>query len=73
MKRYPAIEFAARHGRRIAVVGALLFALGSVVCVLRGGPVLALAIGLPAALALFALLRLGAEMIEVIADTLLPR
>lgn len=73
MKRYPAIEFAARFGRRIALVGAILFALASILCALQVGSILSLAIGIPVALVLFGLLRLGAEMIEVVADTLLPR
>lgn len=73
VKRYPAIEFAARHGRRIALAAGVLAALGSIAAFAMGGSPAQLAWGLIGAVVVFAGLRVGAEMIEVIADTLLPR
>lgn len=73
MKRYPAIEFLARHGRRLAW---LVFAVIAVVGIACGWLVGNLA-AIPVAVVLAALcglvVRVGVEVVEVIADTLLPR
>jgi hypothetical protein len=73
IKRYPAIELAARHGRKIALIIGVLAALASIASFLANGSAGRLAWGLILSGGLFVALRIGAEMIEVIADTLLPR
>lgn len=73
MKRYPAIEFMTRHGRRCAICVAVISAMGGLVAgVLYSSSTLA-ALSIFGGLCIGACLRLAAEVIEVIADTLLPR
>ena len=73
VKRYPAIELIARHGRRIATglgVVAVATALGAF---FLGGTWERLGAGLVGAALVFGFARVGAELVEVIAETLLPR
>ena len=72
-KRFPAIEFIAKRGRMIAIVVAILPAIAAVILFAQHGSALQLAAGLAGAAVLYAFLRLGVELIEVIAETLLPR
>ena len=73
MKSYPAIEAVVRHGQRLAVVGAVLVAGFSVASYAAGGSLLQLAAGLVAAAATYGVLKVAVELVEVVADTLLPK
>jgi hypothetical protein len=73
MKTYPAIALAARHGRRAAIVIGLLVLLASLVAAVRDGGLIPIIAAFVWGLVAWALARLLAELIEVIADTLLPR
>jgi hypothetical protein len=73
MKRYPAIELVAVHGRRIAAASGAVAALAALVSFVRMPEWSALVYGLLAAALTFFLLRVAAEIIEVVADTLLPK
>lgn len=73
MKTYPAITLVARHGRRAAIAfGVLVFLIGFVSAWNAGG-VLPLVMAAVAGVVAWAIARLLAELVEVIADTLLPR
>jgi membrane-associated PAP2 superfamily phosphatase len=72
-KRFPFIEFVAHHGRRSALIAAGLSGLGALACFAQGGRAAVLVVGVIVSIVLYAGLRLGAELIEVIAETLLPR
>lgn len=72
-KRFPAIELVAKRGRMIAIIIAILAAIVAVICFVQHGSALQLLVGLAGAAVLYGLLRLGVELIEVIAETLLPR
>jgi hypothetical protein len=73
IKTYPAVLFVARHGRRIAVMAAAVIVLvTTAVSAAYESPALLL-LGPPIAGLGWALTRLAAELIEVIAETLLPR
>lgn len=72
-KRFPAIEFVAKRGRIVVAVVALLFAIAAAISFGRHGGMVPLLAGLGGAAVLYALLRLGVELVEVIAETLLPR
>jgi len=73
VKTYPAVLLMAGHGRRIALVVGLLVAVLALGLFAAGfGPVLLVA-GLVAAGVAWAGLRLAAELVEVVAETLLPR
>lgn len=73
-KTYPAVVLMANHGRRIALAAAAFIALLAVALFLVAliGPV-GLAAGVVAAGVVWAGLRLFAELVEVVAETLLPR
>ncbi|MGE0384144.1 MAG: hypothetical protein AB7Q97_05390 [Gammaproteobacteria bacterium] len=73
VKRYPAIELVARHGRTGALVLGLLSAAGAIGGFLMTHAPGRLIGGLLSAAVLYGLLRVGAELVEVIAETLLPR
>ncbi len=73
MKTYPAIALAARHGRRAAIGIGVLVLLASLVAATKQGGIVPFVWALVAGIAAWALARLLAELIEVIADTLLPR
>lgn len=72
--RYPAIEFVALHGRKLAVaVGALAALLAAVHVTLSGfGPFVTVIASVAAGAAGWALARVGAEIVELIAETLMP-
>ena len=73
MKQYPAIEFIARNGRRVAwVAGAGLGVAGMAAAFVQQSATHA-AIGLLAGVAAWGVLRVAAEVVEVVAETLLPR
>ena len=72
-KRFPAIELVAKHGRTLAIVLACLPALAAVITFTQHGSTARLMGGLVGAVILYAALRLAVELIEVIAETLLPR
>jgi hypothetical protein len=73
VKTYPAVLFVAARGRSIAVVIGLLAALASVGLYAAGAGPAALLFGLPLAGLTWAAMRLVAEIVEVVAETLLPR
>ncbi len=73
MKTYPAITLVARHGRRAAIaIGVLVFLIG-LLSALNAGGVVPLMMAAVNAVIAWGLARLAAELIEVIAETLLPR
>jgi hypothetical protein len=72
-KTYPAVELTARHGRKASVGIGVVLALLAIGLYAAGGSLPALACGLVLAGAAWALARLGAEIVEVVAETLLPR
>jgi uncharacterized membrane protein YeaQ/YmgE (transglycosylase-associated protein family) len=75
VKRYRAIELVARRGRLAALIVAVIVGVAAVsmatFCA-RGATPWMVA-GLIGAVLTYAVLRIGAEVIEVIAETLLPR
>jgi len=71
--RFPAIELIAKRGRTIAAGIAVLAAVAAIISFVLNGSTLQLVGGLVGAAVLYALLRLAVELIEVIAETLLPR
>ena len=73
--RYPAIEFVGLHGRKLAVgIGFVVGLLAAVHVTVAGlGPVLAVLSAVVAGLAGWGVSRVCAELVEVIAETLLPR
>lgn len=72
-KKYPAVLLVARYGRRLAIAVGAVIAIAAVVALLLGQPLAAAAAGIIAAVAVWGLLRLLAEIVEVVAETLLPR
>ena len=73
MKTYPAILFFARHGRNLAVALGVLLALAAGVLFAAGAGTVVLVGGLGLALLTWGVVRVGAEVVEVVAETLLPR
>lgn len=73
VKTYPAVLLMAGQGRRIALAAGVVVALLALVLFALGGGPLTLAMGLLAAAVVWAGLRLAAELVEVVAETLLPR
>ena len=73
MNSYPTIRFLARHGRTLALVGAGVLAGIGLYGYYRTGVADFLLGGAFCALAGYGVMRVGAELIEVIAETLLPR
>ena len=72
-KTYPAVQLVARHGRQLALVVGAVVAIAAVMALLFQGAVTVGIAGLVAAAAVWGFLRLLAEMVEVVAETLLPR
>lgn len=73
MKRYPLIELMAQRGRQIAIGVGLAVLLIGIAMAGVGRDVTMLAWSLLVAAICYVGVRLLAELIEVIADTLLPR
>ena len=73
MKTYPAITFVARYGRRSALPIGVLVMLIRIASTMSEGGLMPMVHALIAGAATWAVARLLAELIEVIADTLLPR
>ena len=73
VKTYPAVLLMASHGRRIAIAAGIVLALLALVLFGVGRQPVTLVVGLSVALVVWAALRLAAELIEVVAETLLPR
>jgi Na+/proline symporter len=73
LNTYPAILFTARYGRRIAAAVAAVIALVGMIASYLCSSLVGTALTLACAIAAWAVLRVLAELIEVIADTLLPR
>ncbi|MBI2320111.1 MAG: hypothetical protein HYU75_24695 [Betaproteobacteria bacterium] len=73
MNSYPAVRFVARHGRALALAGAAVLAGIGLYGYYRTGAAEFLLGGAVCAAIGYGLLRVGAEVIEVIAETLLPR
>lgn len=73
VKRYPLLEIVSAHGRKAAAIGAVLVlvvAAGLGVIGVSAPLVITAALAAPV---LYVALRLVAEIVEVIADTLMPR
>ena len=73
VKTYPAVLLMAGHGRRIALAAGILVALVALGLFAAGFGPAVLVTGLLAAGMAWAGLRLAAELVEVVAETLLPR
>ena len=73
VKTYPAVILMAGHGRRIALAAGVVVALLALALFAIGSGPVALVAGLIAAAVVWAGLRLAAELVEVVAETLLPR
>ena len=73
VKTYPAVTLMASHGRRIALAAGVLVALIALGLLLVGATPLSVVVGLGIAAVVWAGLRLMAELVEVVAETLLPR
>ncbi|MFN0303890.1 MAG: hypothetical protein ACKVQU_26460 [Burkholderiales bacterium] len=73
MKTYPAIALVARHGRRAAIAIGVLALVWGLASAWREGGLLPLAYAIVASVVAWGIARLLAELVEVIADTLLPR
>lgn len=73
VKRYPGIEFVVRQGRLLAATSGIMLAMLALFGYFRTDSSLVLAAGLVCALIAYFVLRVGAELVEVIADTLLPK
>lgn len=73
MKSFPMIRFVVQHGRRLSLMCAMLLTFCSVWWFVRSQNIVFLLIGLFLTLALSSLLRLMSEIVEVVADALLPR
>ncbi|MBN8748876.1 Uncharacterised protein [Xylophilus ampelinus] len=73
MKRYPFIEFMAQHGRRLALAISAVAVLLALVLLVMGVSLAGGMAALIGAVLLYPLMRLLAELIEVISDTLMPR
>jgi hypothetical protein len=72
-KTYPAVQLVARHGRNLAIFVGALIAIAAVAALLFGAGASIVAAGFIAAVATWGFLRLLAEIVEVVAETLLPR
>ena len=73
MKKYPALEFTAIHGRKLALAAGLVVVLIGIASGLMTGVSATILYGLVGGLATTAVLRVAVEVVEVVADTLLPR
>ncbi len=72
-KTYPAVTFVAAHGRRLSLAVAGVLALATLVASLLERSPFVLACGLAVAAGAWAFLRTASELVEVVAETLLPR
>ncbi len=70
---YPAIRFLLRHGHSLAIAVAAVIALGGIAAALGGWGWAWLPAGLVLAALAYLMLRSYAEIVQVIAETLLPR
>jgi hypothetical protein len=73
MKTYPAIEFVARRGRFLALILGLGVLLIDVIASITLANPWFFLYGIVIGGCLWALLRVGAELVEVVSETLLPR
>ena len=73
MKTYPAVLFVSRHGRKLALVVGILLAVVSLLSFVTNHHVAGLVGGFVVAAIAWAALRIFAELVEVVAETLLPR
>lgn len=73
VKTYPAVLFMAGHGRRLALAAGVVCGLLALLLFALSREPVALAAGLAFAVIVWAGLRLAAELVEVVAETLLPR
>ena len=73
MKKYPALEWIARHGRMLAPAVAAVFIAAGVYIYVRTGIPESIAAGAMLGIAGFGITRAATELIEVITEMLLPR
>lgn len=73
MKQYPMIKFMVRFGRPLALVSALVLFAGGMTKYVRAGEPLWLGVGIVGGIGTYIVMRSLAELIEVVADTLMPR
>ncbi len=70
---YPAIHFLVRHGHKLAIAVAAVIGLGGIAAALTGWGWVWFPAGLLLAPLSYLLFRSYAEIVQVIAETLLPR
>lgn len=73
MRTYPWLEGAVRHGRTVAAVLGVVAASGAIAGFLQTHAVSTLALGLLGAAALYVSLRVLVDVLDLVADTLLPK
>jgi hypothetical protein len=71
--QYPMVNLLVRHGSLLAIVGALLVPLGSVIIALMTGVWLYVLGGCVGGLVLYVLLKSYVELVAIMADMLLPK
>lgn len=73
MKSYPAIEWIAKHGKKLPALSAGIVLMLALLVFSQVSSVLLLICGAIIAGIVFGVVRVAVEVVEVIADTLLPR
>ena len=73
MTHYPLIRMTVRHGRQVAWILGSLASILSVITYVQFNSIYLLVIGLLFSIGIGVFLRLLAEIVEVVADALLPR
>lgn len=73
MKRYPWLEAAVRHGRPASAALSLVAAAATVLCFVQTRSVAALVAGLAGTVICYVALRILVDVLDLVADTLLPK
>jgi len=73
MNQYPMVHLLVRHGRRMADAAALAMPIGALILVGYGWSWSVLIVGMLFGVVVFVVARSFVEIVEIIADTLLPR
>jgi len=73
MKRYPWLEGAVRHGRAASAAWSLIAAIAVIVCFVRTQSIWTLSFGLVSVVVGYVVLRILTDLLDLVADTLLPK
>jgi len=73
MKRYPWLEVAVRHGRPASAALGLAAALAAIACFVQTRSTATLVAGLAGAAVCYVALRILVDVLDLVADTLLPK